>query len=286
MNKKYILSTVFAILLFTTACEKQKNSPQKLVHPLSIMTYNIRLDLKSDGINQWDNRKLAVLSILQKKQPDVVGLQEALPHQISFLTQQLKGYGMIGQGRDGGNMGEYCAIFYNKKTIQLISSDTFWLSETPEIPSLGWDAAYKRICTNGLFTQKNTQKKIHIYNTHLDHIGEIAQLNSIQQITQHIRTNNSPENTVILMGDFNSLPTSKVIRYATQHLDDAFLTQNNFSEYTGTFNAFNTNEQPKNRIDYIFTKNTTVHSYKDINTKTTQGNWPSDHLPILVHTQP
>ena len=112
---------------------------------VKLMTYNIRLDTKEDGINQWNYRKKGLIALIKKLNPDILGIQEGLPNQISYLSKQLDGYSLIGEGREGENNGEYCAIYYKNKKFKLEKGETFWLSETPEIPSIGWDAALKRI---------------------------------------------------------------------------------------------------------------------------------------------
>jgi len=268
-------------MLIVYSCDKQSKKDIETPTKISAMTYNIRLDIKSDGINQWDNRKEAILSIIRNYKPTIIGIQEALPQQVSYLQENLKQYGSIGEGRDGDVKGEACTIFYRSDQLQLLSKETFWLSETPKKPSIGWDAAYPRICTNGTFSQKNTHKKINIYNTHLDHIGETSKLNSIKLIIKHIQKSNKQEAS-ILMGDFNSLPNSTVVNYTRQHLSDSNIKQDATSISSGTFNAFNIQETPKSRIDYIFSKNITLSSYKHLHTKTQEGNWPSDHIPIFV----
>ena len=96
---------------------------------------------------------------------------------------------MIGNGRDGGNNGEYCAIYYKNKKFKLVKDETFWLSETPELISIGWDAALKRIVTVGVFTILNSNKKLVVYNSHFDHIGKIAREKSVGVIINHIKVN-------------------------------------------------------------------------------------------------
>ena len=178
---KPILFFFLAIITF------QSNSLN--AQSLGIMTYNIRLDVKSDGINQWENRKEGVVSLILKHKPDVFGIQEGLPHQVEYLSQHLKDYTMIGEGRDGGKQGEYSAIYYHNKKVNLLKTETFWLSETPKKPSIGWDAALNRIVTMGVFTRIDSNKKIVIYNTHFDHMGREARKNSSQLILDHIKEN-------------------------------------------------------------------------------------------------
>jgi endonuclease/exonuclease/phosphatase family metal-dependent hydrolase len=130
---------------------------------LNIMTYNIRLDVKSDGINQWENRREGIVSLIEKNSPAILGIQEGLPHQVEYLSTHLKEYSMIGEGRDGGNNGEYSAIYYHNKKVKLLKSETFWLSKTPKKPSIGWDAALNRIATFGVFKILNSEKEMDQY---------------------------------------------------------------------------------------------------------------------------
>ena len=122
---------------------------------LKVMTYNIRLSLESDKENSWNNRKDDALALMSYYHPDYFGVQEAIPQQMIDIKTNLKDYDFVGVGRDDGkNQGEYSAIFYDKNKLEVTKSGTFWLSETPEKPSKGWDAAYNRVCTYAFFKIK------------------------------------------------------------------------------------------------------------------------------------
>ena len=272
------LSLALIILLFAlNSCSKQSES-------LNIMSYNIRLDVKSDGINQWNNRREGIVSLIKEEKPDVFGIQEGLPHQVAYLSKQLEEYTMIGEGRDGENNGEYSAIYYKNKKLELINSETFWLSETSKKPSIGWDAALNRIATVGVFKIINSDKKIVIYNSHFDHIGKEARENSVNVILNHIKENNFSKDGIVVMGDFNSLPTDAPIKLLSENLEDSFngsLVKKPAGKL-GTFNAFDIHNKLLKRIDYIFTKNIEVVDFKHIHKKLPNGLWPSDHLPVFV----
>ena len=248
------------------------------------MTYNIRLDTQEDGINQWSKRKKGLVSLIRKLSPDILGIQEGLPHQILYLSKELEGYSLIGNGRDGENNGEYCAIYYNNKKFKLEKDETFWLSETPEIPSIGWDAALNRIVTVGVFTTLNSDKKLVVYNSHFDHIGKIAREKSVNLIINHIKSNDYFKNTIVVMGDFNSVPSETPIKLLKNNLDDTF-DKFQHKKPHGTFNGFDLKSKLTKRIDFIFTKNLNIIKYKRISEKLQNGLWPSDHLPILVTTK-
>ena len=273
MKKTLILVLSGLFFVFNSCSSSSEN--------INIMTYNIRLDTEADGINMWENRKEGVLSLIKEESVDILGIQEGLPSQIEYLSKELDGYSMIGEGRDGGNNGEYSAIYYNDKKMNLIETETFWLSETPEIPSIGWDAAIKRIVTVGLFRMKDSDLELLVYNSHFDHIGKIAREKSVGVILNHIKENNYQNRPLIVMGDFNANPDDIPIELLSEELDDSFKilpTENPI----GTFNGFDLDSKLLDRIDYIFTKNIKITNYRHIDKKLSSGLWPSDHLPILI----
>jgi endonuclease/exonuclease/phosphatase family metal-dependent hydrolase len=195
----------FLILAF---CFIQATQAQNL----KLMTYNLRLALASDGLNSWENRKNFMVDQLNFYAPDIFGTQEGLPGQIEYLNEELKGYQSIGQGREGGNKGEHTAVFYNANRFKVLVHHTFWLSDTPGKVSKGWDAAYLRICTYGLFYDKLTHGSFWGFNTHLDNKGELARKYGVALLLKKMDEINSANLPVIFMGDLNSLPGSGVIQ--------------------------------------------------------------------------
>ena len=103
--RKLSLFILTCLLFVCISCSESNQT-------ISLITYNIRLDIESDGINKWDNRKEGLISLIKEENPDVLGIQEGLPNQIEYISKQLEDYNMIGEGRDGGDKGEYSAIFY------------------------------------------------------------------------------------------------------------------------------------------------------------------------------
>ena len=272
--KKTLILILSGLFFVFNSCS---NSPEKI----NIMTYNIRLDTEADGINMWDNRKEGVLSLIKEESVDILGIQEGLPSQIEYLSKELDGYSMIGEGRDGRNNGEYSAIYYRNKKMNLIETETFWLSETPEMPSIGWDAAINRIVTLGIFKIKKSKKELIVYNTHFDHIGKIAREKSVGVILKHIKENDFQNRPLIVMGDFNLSPEDLPIELLSKELNDSFKLFP-VKNPVGTFNGFDLDSKLLDRIDYIFTKNIKITNYKHLNKKLPSGLWPSDHLPILI----
>lgn len=249
------------------------------------MTYNIRYGNAADGENHWNNRKEFLQGQMAFYKPDIIGIQEALHFQVHFIDSSFVNYNFVGVGRDDGKeKGEYSAIFYNKDKFKNLKQDTFWLSETPDKISVGWDAAMERICTYTLLEDKITKQKFWIFNTHFDHIGEQARIESAQLIYNKINAINVDNFPVILMGDFNLKPDSKPIVFLADKLNDAMKgsLEKPFGP-TGTFNGFKFNEPVTDRIDYIFTskKNMEVLQYAVLS-DSKDCKYPSDHLPVFV----
>jgi len=251
-----------------------------------VMTYNIRLDVASDGENTWDLRKDHVANLLQFYEPDIVGIQEGLPHQVHYLDSLLQNYNVLGQGRDGGQKGEQSSIFYNENTFEEVESNTFWLSETPEKVSKGWDAQLNRICTYALFKNKETKEVFWVFNTHLDHIGEAARLKSVQLIHEMIATKNKKNYPVVIMGDLNSEPESNPVKF----LNENYLNSKKEAAFvynaTGTFNGFDFFKPVTAEIDYVFlSKQKIVVKKHAVLTDSYSCKYPSDHFPVMVEFQ-
>lgn len=271
--KKYIL-----ILLAITSFSNCKSQNYK------VMTYNLRLDVASDGENAWKNRVDFLSKQILFFEPDIMGVQEARPNQMEDLKKILTEYDAVGLGRDGGQKGEHSSIFYNTKKFSVEEVHTFWLSETPDIVSKAWDAAYPRICTYALFTDIIKNTKIWVFNTHLDHIGSQAQLNGMKQIQQKIAEVNTKNYPVILTGDFNVEPDGELIKRLSELMVNTQTAAKLTFGPSGSFNGFKFNEPVTRKIDYIFTSNSKkikVEKYAVLS-ESIDLKYPSDHFPIYV----
>jgi endonuclease/exonuclease/phosphatase family metal-dependent hydrolase len=248
---------------------------------LNIVSYNIRYNNLNDGINQWDFRKESIVNYLKKNNPDVIGMQEVLNGQLVYLTEELSDYLFIGVGReDGKKKGEYSPILFNQTTLELKESNTFWLSETPDEISVGWDAALERICTYARFKHIKTGKQFWIFNTHFDHIGKNARAQSVQLILKKLIDLNKIDLPTVVMGDFNLTPDTKPIQKLQNILVDVQGKLPVSALDYGTFTGFDTNQKSKNRIDYIFQKDFKNYTGNHLWIKTNKGLWASDHHPV------
>lgn len=252
---------------------------------LRIMTYNLRYDTAADSLNRWDNRKEFLISQIGFYTPDVFGVQEGLLHQLQAIKQGLPGFEFIGKGRDdGGDEGEFSAIFYNSSSLTLLEDDMFWLSETPEVPSIGWDAAIKRVCTYGRFKSKAGGRAFYVFNTHFDHIGEQARKESAGLILMAISNINKEHLPVILMGDFNLEPDHEAIKRLSSGMEDVHnLPGAPHFGPEGTFNGFEVAVPVTRRIDYLFLSPGHFNLKKyGILTAVKDGRFPSDHFPVYA----
>ncbi|MDN3678577.1 endonuclease/exonuclease/phosphatase family protein [Flavobacterium paronense] len=273
---KKIFFSLMVLLIFEASISAQK---------LRLMTYNIRLDLASDGENAWTNRKEFWASQLTFYEPDIFGIQEALPNQVLDIATLLPKYNYVGIARDGIGKGESSNIFFKKDRFKVEQENTFWLSETPDKISKGWDAMLNRVCTYALLKDEKSKQTFWVFNTHLDHKGESARTNSILLILSKIKELNTKNYPVFFMGDFNSEPKEeRIINLKKEMNDSREISEERPFGPTGTFNGFKHNEAVTALIDYIFLskgnpfkviKYAVLSDAKDLK-------YPSDHLPVYV----
>jgi len=276
--KKYTLTGLLLFTLLVTSIAQK---------PMNIITYNIRYNTPSDKENRWSNRRGEVLALLRIHKADIFSVQEALYDQIMDLKEGMPGFDYVGVGRDDGNInGEFSAIYYNSSRYVLLENGTFWLSKTPKVPSKSWDAALNRICTWAKFREKETLKSFYIFNTHFDHKGVKARMESAVLILKKIGEITGKRNPVLLTGDFNLTPNEKPLVLIRQKMKDARQISRTIPKGPqGTFNNFDFEDKLENRIDYIFVnKRITVNSYAVL-TDSKDKRYPSDHLPVLVEVQ-
>jgi len=255
--------------------------------PHTIISYNIRYDNNWDVENSWKIRRKKISQILIQYYPSIVGIQEGLLNQVQYIDSSLINYDYVGVGRDDGKeKGEFCAIYFDTTRYVLLKNSTFWLSETPDTISVGWDAALERICTYGLFRDRKTEEEFWVFNTHFDHMGAMAREQSSGLILKRINKINRRSLPVILMGDFNSIPDSPPVNKIKTELSDALhVSLEKLQGPRGTFNGFNADLPIEKRIDYIFTRNFKVLSYIHINDRLNNNRHISDHLPVMIKIQ-
>lgn len=269
------------LLLFVSLSLASVVNAQKS-QPINVMSYNIRLNTASDGVNAWPNRKDNVKALVKFYDTDILCVQEALPEQFDALVENTD-FDVVGVGRDDGKRkGEFSAIYFNKNRFIKKDGGTFWLSLTPDVPSKGWDAALNRICSWVKLYDKLNKKELIVFNTHYDHIGVQARIESAKLIKQKIQEI-APKLPVIFTGDLNVTPETEAIATIKSFLTDAkeISIEPPYGP-TGTFNGFKWDSPLKDKIDYIFVnKGFKVQKFAVLSDSKDQRYY-SDHLPVFV----
>lgn len=253
-----IIAAVFALAACGDATSERVASPTAV--PLKVMTFNIRYGTAKDGINHWDKRRELCASRIALVDPDLLGLQEALDFQNTYLLESLKAYTAVGVAReDGQAKGEFSTLLYRTARFTAVASGTFWLSETPEVAgSKSWDSSLPRIATWAKLRDRQAgDRELLMLNTHFDHKGPQSRKEAARLIRAFLAKQGAGL-PLIVTGDFNSAPDSEPYRalhdagsdgvtlidaYATVYRDKPEPNQ-------GTTNAFK--EAGTTRIDWIF----------------------------------
>ena len=189
---------------------------------LKVMSDNIRYGTAKDGPNSWPLRREAAAAMILDQRPAVFGVQEALPMQLDYLAEACPMYRWVGVGRDDGKeKGEFMSVFYDTTLVSMVKWGTYWLSETPEEPSLGWDAACKRTATWALLKDRSNGKSFFFVNTHLDHVGVEARKRGLELLTSRIGAMNPDGFPMILCGDFNIYPDDPGLTELRELMQDA-----------------------------------------------------------------
>jgi len=249
---------------------------------ICVMSFNIRNSCDR-GTESWDSRIVNFVPLVKNAAPDIIGFQEVLHNQYIDLIENFPEYNSAGVGRDDGiNAGEYAAIFYRKDRFKLIDYGNFWLSETPDKPSMGWDAVCIRICTYVKLFDIKTQKEFIHFNTHLDHVGRTAMTEGAKLIRKNILERKIP---AFVTGDFNVQEKSEPYEIMTQtgFSDAKYSAKSSMSH--GTFHGYRPSETVRDNspIDYLFytSGDFDIESYKVL-VNGCEGAYTSDHYPVLV----
>lgn len=297
---KRIMMTVALVFATATLCAQT----------LNVASYNVRTHTPKDYEHGdgWTQRVDYLCDVIRFSDFDIFGAQEVRYEQLTDMLARLDGYAYIGAGRDDGKRkGEFSPIFYKKERFKLLDSGTFWLSETPDHPSKGWDAKYPRICSWGVFKDKVLHRKFWFFNLHMDHKGIEARRESARLIVNHIKECCGKDANVILTGDFNVAQDNEIFRIFADcgFLKDSYEVAEFRFAPTGTFNSFKPTNYTTRRIDHIWVSNSidvarygilTYHYWsdengvaatntdapKDVKSEQRQVRLPSDHYPVNV----
>lgn len=271
------LITVILTLCSCAPKEITLKSPITANDTIRVMSFNIRCI-------EYAKRKNIVPQLILEYSPDTIGLQECTYKWYKNLTKNLENYEFIGVGRDTGDLngkdcGEIAAILFRKDKYKLIESDTFWLSETPNEVSFGWDAACRRVCTWAILENIETGERMAHVNTHLDHMGENAIKNGTKMVIEKAQ---SFDMLTVVTGDFNfnkeysayEIIENSLLRN-TQDIAEKTMDGKTFHNYEGG--------EEGSPIDYILVNDgiSSVSEYKIVRDMYGKK-YSSDHYPIYA----
>ncbi len=259
-----------------------------------VMSFNIRYGTANDGENHWDKRKEFLIETIKTFNPDLLGTQETLGFQRDYLAAQLNGYDVLGVGRDDGkDKGEMTALYFKRDRFERLDSGHFWLSETPDVPgSKNWDAALTRMVTWVKLRDKRNlkAKPLMYFNTHFDHRGEQARVESARLIRRRI-AEAAQTCRVIVTGDFNAGEENEAYRAFFSGADapvfDAYRAiHSTRTNDEGTFSSFKVTETKGPRIDWIGASREWQAVSAAIDRTARDGRTPSDHFPVVAVLRP
>lgn len=258
-----------------------------------VMSFNLRFATAKDGANHWDKRKELLLDTIRREQPDLLGTQETLALQRDYLAEKLEGYEALGIGRDDGTeRGEMTAVLWKKARFEKLAAGHFWLSETPEkIGSKSWDTSLPRMATWVKLRDRRQPdaKPIFLLNTHFDHIGKTARVESAKLIRKQL-LELGKDCALVVTGDFNSGEDSEPYRALfgkdmgqASPVVDSFRKQHpERGKDEGTFNGFKHDATSGARIDWIGVSPDLKIKSAEINHHHDNGRTPSDHFPVTA----
>jgi len=271
-----IVSAVFLLSEWTSVSASE---------PIKVMTFNIRY-ASNFGANSWPKRRSGVVRVIRDKKADLIGTQEGLHHQLLYMDKKLKDHKWIGVGREGGNKGEFMAIFYRTDRFKPLEIKHFWLSSTPEVVgSASWGNSVKRMVTWVRFRDLKTNKEFYFWNTHFDHRSQPSREKSAQLIVSRVDALKT-KLTVILVGDFNAAAkANRAYDTLTDHgaFKDSFDTaKEKVNLDWNTFNSFRKTEKGKRRIDWVLTLGPVQVDRTEIVLFKGFKQIPSDHQPVTA----
>jgi endonuclease/exonuclease/phosphatase family metal-dependent hydrolase len=252
-----------------------------------VMTYNLRYASRQPP-NSWPQRLPVAVALLEKHQPDLIGTQEGVYHQIKDLEERLVDYSWIGLGRDGGSRGEFMAVFYRHDRFEPEEFDHFWLSDTPEVVgSTTWGNSNRRMVTWVRFRDRQSDKSFYFFNTHFDHQIQAAREKSAQLVIERVEKLQT-ELPVVLVGDFNAAAGENPVYdllVGEQRFEDTWNTAAMRGPLVATFHGYRGPRNDGPRIDWILIRGPVTCLSTEIVTFQQDGQLPSDHFPVMSRLQ-
>ena len=212
---------------------------------------------------------------------DVMGLQEYThrwePHISKYFGDEYEIYNVY---RDSVQL-ESTPILWRKDKFELIEKGCYWLSDTPEVMSMGWDElGYKRTCLYAILEDKETKQRFNFMNTHFG-FGDDGQVKSAKLLIELAKKLSSYPTFVT--GDFNAIPTAPAYSAMTEYFTDANAVT--AKDFDATYHGFDPEQNKDEHIDYCFADSAITPVYQNVIRDTFEGKYPSDHYGIYTELE-
>jgi endonuclease/exonuclease/phosphatase family metal-dependent hydrolase len=274
---------------------------------IRVLSYNVRYANRGDHHDVWHDRRDAVGRLVRFHRPDVAGFQEPLPEQREDLRERLPAYEFVGRGRGTDGEGEGCPIAVRADRWEVADGDTFWLSQTPDRQSVGWDAAHPRIATWARVRAVDGPAELLVVNTHFDHVSATARRESARLVRERLPElvdggtgagGSVGRPPIALVGDLNCTPGSDphriflgddpetgsdgppdddrlALRDAAAVADLRHGPETSLTDFARLIDG--------RRIDHALVSPAfDVAAFATLTDRDDRGRYPSDHLPILT----
>jgi endonuclease/exonuclease/phosphatase family metal-dependent hydrolase len=252
--------------------------------PLTVMTYNLKHGGNAE--HPWDERLPLLVDIVRRNDPDVLAVQEAYPDQMADLRTAFPEHGVLGQGREGGDAGEWSALLYRRDRLEVVGEDVFWLSDTPDVPgSNTWDARFPRMATVGRFRDRVSGTPITVLTTHTDHEdgphGDATRVRSAELVVARLADEDGP---VVVLGDFNegAGQGGESVPFARAGFVDTWTTAGDPDDATNSFNGWEPPTSGSVRIDWVLVRGGIVAEHVHIDHDGEETWRASDHFPVVA----
>ncbi|MFI5662618.1 endonuclease/exonuclease/phosphatase family protein [Streptomyces sp. NPDC051684] len=251
--------------------------------PLRVMTLNLHVDWPGSP-HPWRERRPLVAELLRGARPHLLGTQEGLRGPLRELADDLgrERYGWVGQGREGGDRGEFMAVGYDRERFEVLEHGHFWLSDTPEVAgSETWGGGCPRMVTWLRLRDLPTGSELLAANTHFDHASAHARTRAARLLGARLN-DLAPDVARVVTGDFNTAAGGEVhaALLSTAGLVDTWDAAERRGPALGTFHDYGPPEPDGERIDWILVSpGTQVHEVV-LDEFTRGGRRPTDHLPV------
>lgn len=244
---------------------------------LKVVTFNLRYNDDENG-HSVAERAPRLRRVLSGYDADLMGFQEATPKWMELLRRDYgEAYDFFTKCRDE-EAREAAPVFWKKDRFECVDKGYFWLSDTPDVPSLGYDAwGCCRICTWVTLRDKKKSGVFTYLNTHFG-FGDREQMLSVKLVLDRI--SRIAGDRVILTGDLNMHMGTQSYQELAKHLVDVNMAT--VRDLRPTYHDYDIHRaDPESRIDFCFISRETLRAITSRRMdEMVDGKFPSDHYGV------